>query len=188
MDYFNFKTKSIVKIFVGGAIACLFGVHSAIATETTEKPKVEGEDPLTFAGYDYHAYINASFSRGGYVAGAAFEIGRKSSIGVGLYGHLYKKDDSKNATGVDVYGVFVAPHLDHGGWDCYFMTGLAVQEISSTTKNETGFGPSFGVGVLYHIKEGLAMGMEKVDHYDWITSDFKGLTMSDLVFKVRISF
>lgn len=169
----------------------LLGILSSFALNSladVKAPAAGAKPTLTFAGYDSHAYFNASFSRGGYVLGAAYEVANKSSIGVGVFGHIYKKDNSKGATGNDLIGIFVAPHLDHGGWDCYFVTGLSYQKISSKTKDETGFGPSFGVGVLYHVKEGLALGMEKIDHYDWISENFKGLTMSDLVFKARFSF
>ncbi|MCB0420184.1 MAG: hypothetical protein KDD61_04265 [Bdellovibrionales bacterium] len=141
-----------------------------------------------FSQYDSQLYFSGSFNRGGASFGAAYEYNQKKLIGFGVYFHHYAEDIAKGATGASILGAFFSPHIDHGDWDCYFMTGLAVIKIDKNVSTESGFGPSFAVGVLYHIMDGIAFGIEKLDHFDWATSHDKGPIVSDLVAKIRVSF
>lgn len=152
--------------------------------------QVEARQPTVdiFSQYDSQFYVSSSFTRGGASFGVSYERNNKGFIGLGTYAHYYAKDTQKNADGVTVLGVFMSPHIDHGDWDCYFVTGFAYQRINKATGIEDGFGPSFAVGVLYHLRDGVAFGIEKTDHFDWSTSHDKGPIMSDLVAKVRFSF
>lgn len=144
-----------------------------------------------FGSFNSHVYGSVSFTKGGFALGGDYEMGYHRTFGVGGYARIYSKDDTLSQHGMIAAGAFVRPHFHRGSWDVHFTGAMTIQSISAaknTFSDETAIGPAIGWGMFYHLKDELSLGLEHLSHYGWFASKFKGLTMTDLAFKMRYSF
>lgn len=134
------------------------------------------------------AYANLGFTEGGFGLGAEYEYAAASTFGLGGYTRFYKKDTDRSIPGYFTFGAFIRPHFHRKAWDFYVSPGFGVISIDDRSDDETTFGPSLAIGLMYQIQGQIAIGIENMKHYVWFSDDYRGLRVNDFMLKGRVSF
>lgn len=137
--------------------------------------------------HEFSAYGNLGFTKGGLNLGGDFEYNIEPVWSVGAYGRMYPADTDNNAVGLLTFGGFARIHHFKREWDFYASVGAGILMIDQGANDETGIGPSLGLGVLYQVTNKIAIGVEQMNHYGWfIDESARGILMDELSFKVHV--
>lgn len=135
-------------------------------------------------------YVDAGFTKGGIAFGADYENLSAQPFGLGGFARLRTKDKDKKEEGMFALGAFARPHFTKDRWDMYVSPGAGIAIIDSvgTQDDETVFGPSMAIGVLFQTTPNVALGLEDFHFYSWTGDDWKGVAFQEIMFKGRYSF
>ncbi|MCB0367401.1 MAG: outer membrane beta-barrel protein [Bdellovibrionaceae bacterium] len=142
----------------------------------------------TYDIYNHAVYGTIGFARGGLVIGGEYEYPYDRTFGLGGLARYYSKDKDKGEPSVFVIGGFVRPHFNRREWDLYVSPGFNLMMIDGNNNDETVLGPSLSFGLLYQMKRTMAMGVDHTVWAGWFNDDFRGVILTDLMFKMRFSF
>lgn len=151
-------------------------------------PRTPAQTAPTFGGSA--VYVDAGFSKGGLSFGADYENLSAQPFGLGGFARLSQKDKDKGAPGVFALGAFARPHFTKDRWDMYVSPGAGIAIIDSvgTADDETVFGPSVSIGILFQTTPNVALGLEDFHFFSWTGDDWKGMALQEIMFKGRYSF
>lgn len=132
-------------------------------------------------------------ARGGVTFGAGYEYLYNGSQGLGGQIHMYQKDSGTkhNSNGYLVVGGFTGFHFFKGDWDFSLAPGVNIINIdstSTTTKSATTLGPSLQISLTTQLNQKVAIGFDYANYYVWFGDDYRGDVLSDLNFKVKVTF
>ncbi len=114
------------------------------------------------------------FGQGALNIGADFEAAMSNDAGVGGYFMLMTKAEKNN---VDIrpqiiaFGGEAKVHYRPGAWDFYGTPGFGIAMIDMNNQDETTFGPSMRIGVLYALSPSLSVGLEQATFFNWLSKD-----------------
>jgi len=163
------------------AVLCAALGSTAFAAEYSES---------TFSKYEHAAWVSLGFTNGGLSLGADYEYAADRTYGVGGLLRFYNKDDDRTADGIMVIGGFIRPHFHRRAWDLYVTPGFGIINIDGARNRDdaTTLGPFMSYGVLYQVAESMAVGVESMTTSVWFDEDYRGIVMTDVMFRGRFSF
>jgi hypothetical protein len=144
----------------------------------------------------HNLLFNFGWVAGGLALGADYENNSNKTFGLGTYLRLYDGNNDPFRGDFTTAGVFIRPHFTRQGWDFYLSPGFGFvkEEIVNNNNNsgrsdETYFGPSFAIGLMYQINYNVAIGVENFQIYGWFGDDqVLGQRSDELLAKFRYSF
>lgn len=138
--------------------------------------------------HEVSAYGNLGFTRGGLNLGGDLEYNIEPVWSIGAYGRMYPEDSEVSGDlGILTFGGFARLHHFQREWDLYASVGAGILMVDNGNDDETGIGPSFGLGVLYQVTNQVAIGVEQMNHYAWfIDETLRGNLLNELSFKVHV--
>lgn len=166
-------------------------ILTLIAFVLTSLPAFAEYSESTFSKYENSVWLAAGFTEGGFSLGADYEYAADRTYGIGGMAKFYKKDSSRPANGIFMFGAYIRPHFHRRAWDLYVSPGVAIINIDNTSANgddTTSLGPFFQAGVLYQITPSVAIGMENQITAIWFDDDTRGIVKEDIMFRARFSF
>jgi Outer membrane protein beta-barrel domain len=131
------------------------------------------------------------FGQGALNIGADFEAAMSSDAGVGGYFMLLTDAERNNATirsQVIAFGAQAKVHYRPGDWDFYGTPGFGIAMIDNNTNDETTFGPSMRIGVLYALTPTLSVGIEHATLFNWFSKDVGAESLETSNAAFRMSF
>lgn len=135
------------------------------------------------------AYLG--FGSGAVNVGGDFEAIMSSDAGVGGYFmFLSEAENDFNATvrpEVIAFGANAKVHYRPSSWDLYAAPGFGIAMVEANNDDETTFGPSMRIGVLYAFSPGFSVGLEHVTLFNWF-SDKAGSDIETANAAFRINF
>ena len=167
--------KNLFRFFIG--LVLWFGTSVAFAEFN------ENNNALLF---------NLGFTRGGMAVGVDFEHGARKTYGLGGYFRMYPDNTSPVADGITTFGGFIRPHFNRQAWDFYVSPGfglISYKPAAAGKSDETLFGPSFAIGLLYELNPKMSFGAEEMSIYSWFGEhDYRGPLDQSLLAKFRFIF
>lgn len=141
-----------------------------------------------FAG-PHNVYVNAGFAKGGLAFGADYETLTAAPFGLGGFFRMNQKDKDKGAPGIMSLGAFARQHMTKDKWDFYASPGFGIAMIDAAAgDDETVFGPSLSIGMLYQTSPTVALGLENFHMFTWTGDDYRGDNLQEIMFKGRFNF
>lgn len=148
------------------------------------------DDEVANTSSKHQFLVNMGYTKGGIAFGADYENNFHRTYGVGGYVRMYGDNTDLSQGDITTFGVFVRPHFTRQSWDLYVSPGFGfVQEELSGNNDESYFGPSLAVGLMYQFNYSLAIGVENFQIYGWFGDDnVVGQRSDELLAKLRYSF
>ena len=131
------------------------------------------------------------FGQGALNIGGDFESAMSSDAGIGGYFMLLTDAERSNATirsQVIAFGAQAKVHYRPGAWDFYGTPGFGIAMIDDNNNDETTFGPSMRIGVLYALTPALSVGLEHATFFNWFSKDVNAESLETANAAVRMSF
>jgi len=137
----------------------------------------------------HNLLFNFGWTEGGMSFGMDYENNFDRTYGLGGYVRMYGDDDDRGE--LTTFGVFVRPHFTRQSWDLYVSPGFGYVQEDRVVGNsdESYFGPSLAIGLLYQFTYAMAFGVENFQIYGWFGDDeVSGQRSNELLAKFRYSF
>lgn len=131
------------------------------------------------------------FGQGALNIGADFESAISSDAGVGGYFMLLTDAERSNVTirpQVIAFGAQAKVHYRPGSWDFYGTPGFGIAMLDANNDDETTFGPSMRIGVLYALSPTLSVGIEHATFFNWFSKDVGAESLETSNAAFRMSF
>lgn len=134
--------------------------------------------------------VDAGFASGGFAIGGAYEYLYNGSQGIGAQLQMFQKDNKHSRNGVLVIGGFTGYHFYKGTWDFSVAPGLNIINISAANngKDVTSLGPGLQISLTQALNDKVAIGFDYQNYYIWFDDDYRGKTIDNLAFKLKVSF
>lgn len=137
----------------------------------------------------HHFLFNFGWTSGGVGFGLDYENNFHRTYGLGGYVRLYSGDDTNTPGDITTFGIFIRPHFTRQAWDFSVSPGFGFVQQDYAAGNESYFGPSLGIGLMYQISYNIAVGVENFQIYGWFGDDQTlGAQSHELLAKFRYSF
>jgi hypothetical protein len=147
------------------------------------------QEPTVNTTSPHNVLVNFGWTNSGMGIGVDYERAYHRTFGLGGYFRIYNDDANENS-GLMTVGAFIRPHFTRQAWDFYVSPGFGlVQQDLNANNDETYFGPSLAIGLIYQWNYEMAFGVENMQIYGWFGDDaVKGMQSNELLAKFRYSF
>lgn len=127
------------------------------------------------------------FGQGALNIGGDFEAVMSSDAGIGGYFMLLTDAENNGATirpQVIAFGAQAKVHYRPGSWDFYGTPGFGIAMVDDNNDDETTFGPSMRIGVMYALTPALSVGLEHATFFNWFSDELaENLETSNAAFR-----
>lgn len=135
----------------------------------------------------------ASFPKGGFSLGGAYEYMMQDSLGiVGHFRFFAKEDDPGNRSdGMVIIGAGASHHFYKKSWDLSFTPSFNIINIDSAAvggDDKMALGPGLTIAFLTQVSANVAIGFDWANYWVWFDDDYAGKKVDDLAIKLRLSF
>jgi hypothetical protein len=131
------------------------------------------------------------FGLGALNIGADFESAMSSDAGVGGYFMLMTNAEKNNAdirAQIIAFGGEAKVHYRPGSWDFYGTPGFGIAMVDFRNEDETTFGPSMRIGVLYAVSPSISVGIEHATFFNWFSKDVLSESFETSNLAARMTF
>lgn len=133
--------------------------------------------------------VNLGYTHGGVAFGADYENAYHKTYGLGGYVRMYGDNKDTSQGDLTTFGIFIRPHFTRQSWDFYVSPGFGFVQEEIASDDESYFGPSMAVGLLYQVNYNMAVGFENFQIYGWFGDDKAvGQRSDEMLAKFRYSF
>lgn len=138
--------------------------HAQYSSRNTVKSTSDYSSP---SGNAVTGYLG--FGSGALNIGGGFESSMTSDTGIGGYFMVWTEKKDAGRPQVITFGGDVKVHYRTGGFDFYGAPGFGIALIDTPADDETTFGPSMRIGVLYSFTPTVAVGIEHMTVFNWFS-------------------
>ena len=131
------------------------------------------------------------FGQGALNIGGDFEAAMSNDAGFGGYFMLMtdaEKNNSDIRAQIIAFGGEAKVHYRPGSWDFYGTPGFGIAMVDFNNQDETTFGPSMRIGVLYGLTPTLSVGIEHATFFNWFSKELTAESFETSNIAARMSF